>query len=205
MYLKTLKIRIMKTLFALIITAFIGNVALATGGGLKVSLESNELGTTVMEISSSEISTFEIDITNAYGEKLYRMKTKTPRNEFSKYYDFSKLEDGMYWYTVRIDKEKITKKLSLKDGNVAIEEVRRTVDPYFLQEKDLLKITYMNYAKDDVTLILYDSNRQVLARAVLGDSFSLQEAIDISELRYGGYEVVLINEEDIFDYNFFIE
>ena len=194
----------MKTLFAFIITALITSVASASGGGLKVNLASNESGSTVMEISSYEKSSFEIDIRDAYGENLYSMKTEVPRSEFKKRYDFSKLEDGTYWYTVKIDKEKITKTFTVEDGQVEVQKVRKTSEPFFLKEDGLIKISFLNHGQEDVEVILYDINRQILAQAELGNGLSIQKAIDISELRWGDYEVVLFNDEDIYDHEFSI-
>ena len=194
----------MKTVFALIIAVFFANVASASGSGLKVNLASSEQGSALMEISTFGNSSFEIDIRDAYGEKLYSMKTEAPRSEFKKRYDFSKLEDGTYWYTVKIDKEKVTKTFVVEDGKVEVQKIRKTAEPFFLNEDGLLKISFLNHGQENVEVILYDMNRNVLAQAELGNNLSIQKAIDISELRWGDYEVVLVNDEDIYDHEFSI-
>ena len=131
------------------------NDVVLASGNLKVNVVSNEADLTVVEISNFKMSNFEIEVTDEYGEYLYEMKTKAPVNEFKKRYDFSGLEDGIYWYSVKIDKEKITKKLEIENGKVDVLEISKVVEPFFVQHDDLLKFSILNFQQEDVKLFVY--------------------------------------------------
>ena len=192
----------MKTLFAVIIGLFVTNAAIASGN-LKVNLASNEAELTVVEISNAnKISEFEIQLIDAYGEELYRMETKAPRSDLQKRYDLSELEDGVYWYTVKVDKETVTKKLAVEDGRVDVLDIRKSLEPYITKKDDKLMLTLLNYQEEDVKLYVYDSNNSLLAEADLGNDFTITKALDLEELRYGNYEVVIANDLDIFEHRF---
>lgn len=197
----------MKTIKLLVVLVVVGfaNQVWAGSGNLKVNFASNEADFAVVEISSSKMSNFEIDVRNSYGDNLYSLKTETPRNQFKKRYDFSELEDGIYWYTVKIDNEKITKQFSVDNGEIEVLEVRKSAEPYFKQEGDMLHLTFLNYQEDDVTLLVYGKSHKPILETSLGSDFAIHKGIDLSELRFGTYDVVIADENEIYEHTVAIE
>jgi hypothetical protein len=49
---------------------------------------------------------------------------------------------------------------------------------------------------------VYDANSTLLTEADLGDDLAIHRAFDLSELRYGTYDVRIANSTDIFEYRF---
>lgn len=190
-----------KNLLAVFIAVFAFNVVLASGN-LKVNVVSNEADLTVVEISNFKMSNFEIEVTDEYGENLYEMKTKAPVNEFKKRYDFSGLEDGIYWYSVKIDKEKITKKLEIENGKVDVLEISKVVEPFFVQHDDLLKFSMLNFQQEDVKLFVYGPDNKLLTEADLGNDFTINKALNLAKLRSGTYEVVISHDSDTYEHTF---
>lgn len=190
-----------KTIFAALIAIFMVNLAAASGAGnLKVNMKSTTDDFTTVEISSNVISHFEIDVLNAYGDRIYTMETDAPKNSFKKKYDFSKLENGTYWHLVNIDKESTVNKFKVENGKVEILEVRKSIEPFFKFEDDVLKMSYLNPQKEEVKVYVYDRSNALLTKASLGSDFSINKAINFSELRRGSYEVVLVNGMDIHEH-----
>jgi len=185
----------------LILVAVGLNVASASGN-LKVNFESSNADLTVVKISNAQMSNFEIEVTDAEGRDLYSMKTRAPLAQLNKRYDFSNLEEGVYYYRVKIDNEEVRKRLAVEDGVVNVESIRKSVEPYFIHDENMLRFTFLNYQMEDVKVYVYDSSRELLAEADLGNDFSIQRAIPIKELRKGNYSVVISNDEDVFEYDF---
>ena len=66
------------------------------------------------------------------------METTAPTCRLIKKYDFSGLEDGIYWYSVKMDKESTTKRLETKDGNPEVMDIRKSIEPTFTFEDKVL-------------------------------------------------------------------
>ncbi|WP_163324959.1 hypothetical protein [Draconibacterium mangrovi] len=193
----------MKTLFVGIIAMCVASVAMASGN-LRVNMEANENEATVVEISSGEMVHFEIELTDEYGNSIYEMNSEVPRSEMEKRYDFSALDNGTYWYYVRTGDEEIRKQLSIEYGEVEVMDVRKTVEPYFFQEGDQIILSYLNFENENINLYVYENNT-LLTEVALGKDFAIHKAIDLSKLNYGEYEVVLTNENDIYEHSVVIE
>jgi hypothetical protein len=195
-----------KTIFVTLVAMFTVNAVMAKkAGNLKVNMQSAKDELTTVEISSGVISHFEIDVTDAYGKVIYSMETDAPINSLKKNYDFSKLEDGMYWHTVKIDKEATVNKFEVERGNVEILEVKKSIDPFFKFEDSMLKMTFLNPQNEDVEVFIYNSSKTLITQANLGNDFSITKAIDFTGNRFGTYEVVLANGTDIHEYLLTIE
>jgi hypothetical protein len=191
------------SILTMVAAVLMSNVVLASG--LNVNLASNDANMAVMEISNNEMSMFEIEVDNAYGENLYRIKTEAPTNEFKKRYDFSELEDGTYWYSVKIDDEKVVKQLVIEDGIVNVVDVRKTLDPYFVQKDGMLKMSFLNFQQEEVKLYVYGPDSELVTEAKLGNDFTINRAIDISELQKGEYDVVIAHNDDVYEHTFSVE
>lgn len=133
-----------KTIFAALIAIITVNVAMASGAGnLKVNMKSSVDDFTSVEISSAMVSHFEIEVTEAYGEEIYSMETTAPLSSYKKKYNFSELEDGTYWHSVKINKESTVNKFQVTNGNVEILEARKSIEPFFKFENNKLQISYL--------------------------------------------------------------
>jgi hypothetical protein len=192
----------MKTLFVGILAMFTVSVAMASGN-LKVNMADSESEATVMKISNSEMVNYEIKLEDAWGNQIYEMNTEIPRSEINKRYDLSNLENGMYWYSVKTGNEEIRKQLSVNYGEVEVMDVRKTVAPYFYQDGDQIKFTYLNFESEDIRLYVYDNNT-LLKEASLGKDFTIHKIVNLSDLNAGVYDIVLTNDYDIYEHRIVI-
>jgi hypothetical protein len=193
-----------KTIFLALIAIFATNYVMASGG-LKVDFSESENNATLVEMSNVESSHFEITLRDKFGDKIYSFETSVPSFGLNKKYDFSTLENGTYWYSVDVNKQKTLKKLNVKDGKVAIEQVRKSIEPHFIHDGEMLKFSFINPQMEKVGFYVYDSNSGLLAKADLGKDFTIHKAVDLSELRFGDYKVVVTNDMDIYEYKFSIK
>jgi len=191
----------MKTIFLVMIAALVSSVAMADGN-LKAELSANDSEAAVMEISTVEMVHFEIELINDRGLELYSMETDAPRSELTKRYDFSNLEDGNYWYSVLTNNERITKQLELKDGKVHVLDIRKTLDPHFQHEGDMIKMSFLNFEKENIKMYVYDENNNLLEEADLGNEFAIHKGVNLSELYPGRYDLVIANDIETFQHSF---
>lgn len=189
----------MKTIFLVMIATLAANVAMASGN-LKVNLATNESDAALVEITNTKMVNYEINLFDEYGNRLYSMETEAPRNEIKKRYDFSNLEDGDYWYTVKIDKEEITKRLSIENGQVEVADMRKSVEPYFHRDGDMIKLSFLNFENDNVKMYVYDENNALLTEADLGNAFAIHRGVNLADLNPGIYDVVLANDYQVYQH-----
>lgn len=189
----------MKTVLVFLVTTLMAGGAMASGN-LKVNFASNDADVTAVEISNAKLSSYEIEITDEYGFELYSMETTAPVGTLNKKYDFSGLDNGIYWYKVKTDKETKTSRIHVDNGKAKVLDTRKAVEPAFTMKDDMLKFSFLNFPQEDVKLYVYDANNTVLADENLGNGFAISKAIDLSELIYGDYQVVIANDADIFSY-----
>ena len=192
-----------RILIFLLVPTFATNYVMASGG-LRVDFSDSENNATLVEMKNVANTQFEITLKDNYGNTIYTLETSEPSNMLKKKFDFSNLEDDTYWFSVDVNNEKTLKKLNIEKGNVAIEEIRKSIQPFFTKEEDMLKLSFLNPQLEDVNLYVYTANKGLLAQAELGKDFAINKAVDLSELRYGDYHVVLTNKKDIYEYRFSI-
>lgn len=194
------KLATFKTVFVLAIALLVSNVVMASGK-IKVNMDPKDSESAVVEISNSKLSTIEIQIKDSFGETVYSKKTLAKMENFKTKFDFSQLENGFYRFSVKIDKEHTENRFSVEDGDVNLVEVRKSVEPFFDHKNDKLDLTFLNYQKEPVSMFVYDRNRNLLYEKNLGNEFAIHHAVDLSNLRFGDYEVVLANEQETFGYS----
>lgn len=194
----------MKTIFAVMIAGLIGSSAMASGN-LKVNISSGSKELAEVEISNLKMSTFEIDVRNDLGEVVFYKETSAPATSYKRKYDFSRLEDGTYFFTVKVANEFTETKFNIERGEVKIIEEKKMVDPVFVMDNKQLKMSYLNFAQENSTLIVYDQFRNSLYEKDLKSEFVTQHGIDFSKVPRGNYEVVLSSGNNVHSYDVYID
>lgn len=188
-----------KTL-AIVAFIFISGTAFATGN-LNVSIIQGASDEAIVNISNAVKSVYQIEIKNDRGDVIYYKETKSPSKTYQNVYDFSELQDGNYIFSVKLDKELSETDLHIKNGKVNVVEQDKEVDPYFAYDNDLLKLSYLNFDRNNVKLYVYkDGSDEAVFQKDLGSEFAMHEAIDFSKLRTGRYDAVLVGDLDSYEY-----
>ncbi|HSM47784.1 MAG TPA: hypothetical protein VK872_08225 [Draconibacterium sp.] len=194
----------MKTIFALVIAGLIGNSAMASGN-LRVNMTSGSKDLAEVEIMNVKMSTFEIEVKDEYGDVIFYKETKAPATNYKRNYDFSRLEDGTYFFTVKIDNEITETKFNIERSQVNVVEEKKMVDPVFVMDNKQLKLSYLNFAQENTKLIVYDRLRNSLYEKDLKSDFVTQHGLDFSKAPRGDYEVVLSSGNSVHSYDVFID
>lgn len=191
------------TLIALLI--FASGVVMANGN-LKVSIVQGAIDEAVVNISNAVNSVFEIQVNDENGNVIFYKITQHPSTNYSNVYDFSRLDDGLYSFMVNIDNEQSTSTLKVSNGNLNVIEQNKEVDPFFALNNDRLEIAYLNFDQRDIKLYVYESgSNRLLHEEELGKKFVLNHALDLSKLRSGAYDAVLVSNLATHQYDFKID
>lgn len=184
-------------LLGTVLVLFSGAV-LATGN-MKVNIVPVEKDRTVVQILNVEKSNYEIELTNQNGDLVFYKKTDTPTVMYANHYDFSMLNDGNYNLTVKTNDEKLENSLKVTNGQLETTDQKRVAAPYFTVRDNRLELSYLNFELEDLKVMVYDNNTLLFERT-LKPEFAVNYGLDISNLKSGKYDAVLVAENNSFEY-----
>lgn len=189
-----------KAVFIVAVLVFISGTVMATGN-LKVNVIPGEKNETVVRISNINQSHYEIELENEYGDIVFYKETNSPSTTYSQLYDFSMLDDGKYNFTVKVDNEKEVNTLKIKNGKIEVLNQRKEVEPFFLMKDNRLELSYLNFGKENIKLVVYDgSTHELLYEKKLNSDFVINYGLDFSKLKSGKYDAVLASGSNFYEY-----
>ena len=194
---KTIK-SISKVTMLIAFVAF-ANTLMATGN-LKVNILPLSAEKAVVAISNTDASNFQISIENDKGENVYYKETDATSKDYRKIFDFSKLEKGDYKLTVSTEGLTTERSFKIENRNIAIGKESKLIEPYFAFKDGVLKMSYLNFAEEQLSLNFYTKNDLVYSKKI-GDKFNVVEGFDLSKLEKGTYSVVLSTETKNYSYD----
>lgn len=188
----------MKTTFLVTILAILSSAVFASGN-LKVNMSQAESEKAVVSATNLKLDMYEIEVENEYGETVFS-KTTEAKADYKRKYDFSALEDGIYFLNVKHGNEYFKKRFQLETGEVTVLDETRVVEPFFIQKGDNVKMSYLNYPKEEMSIYVYD-DKGLLHEQKLQNEFAVHKSIDMSELRPGTYRIVFASGFEIFEHD----
>ena len=198
--------RTIKTISKLtMLIAFVAfaNTLMATGN-LKVNILPLTSETAVVAISNAVAANFQISIANEKGEVVYYKETEADSKDYRKVFDFSNLDKGDYKLSVSIDGMSSERTFRIANTNIAVGKEKSLLEPYFAYKNGILKLSYLNFPEDNLSVNFYDENTLVYSKSI-GDKFNVTEGFDLSKLDKGAYSVVLSSESKTFSYQLNVE
>ncbi|HKL31745.1 MAG TPA: T9SS type A sorting domain-containing protein [Tangfeifania sp.] len=192
----------MKATLLITVLALISSTVFATGN-LKSNMSQIETDKAVVAATNMKFDLFEIEVKDVFGQTLFS-KTTEAKADYKRTYDFSALEDGVYFLNVNHGNEYYTKRFQLESGEVTVLEERKVVEPYFVQKGHKVKMSYLNFPNDDMSIYVYDDSG-LLHEEELKNEFAVHKSIDMSELRSGEYRIVFSSGYEIFEKDITIE
>jgi hypothetical protein len=172
---------------------------LLAGGNLKVNILPLTSETAVVAISSVDASNLQISIENENGEKVYYKETDAENKDYRKVFDFSNLEKGEYKLSVTTNGLTTERNFTI-DKNIAVGKEKSLIEPYFAYKNGVLKVSYLNFPEENVSLNFYANNDLVYSKEI-GTKFNVTEGYDLSKLDKGSYSVVLSTDSKSYSYD----
>jgi hypothetical protein len=153
----------------------------------------------VVSIINNKEAMFELSITAENGDLVYYKQSVKPLNTYQKIFDFSKLENGIYTMNLKVNDTRLSKNFEVASNGIYVGESKMRFDPYFSYANDVLKLSFLNFDQDNLTLNIYDESGLVY-ESKLGKDFNIVSGYDLSALARGKYSVVLSSKNDEFTY-----
>ncbi len=154
----------------------------------------------VVSIQNENEALFQLSIYAENGDLVYYKQTAKPLNSYQKVFDFKQLDHGNYTMNLKVNDTRLSKEFEVSSRGIAIGESKLRFDPYFAYNNNVLKMSYLNFDAENLSLSIYDEKGLVF-ESKLGKDFSLSTGYDLSSLSAGKYDVVLSSHSDEFTYS----
>lgn len=186
------------------VTMLIAFVAFANtlmaAGNLKVNILPLTADKAVVAISNTDAANFKISIKNDNGETVYYKETDGGSKDYRKIFDFSDLNRGNYKLSVTVNGLTTEREFKIANTNIAVGKEKSLLEPYFGYKNGVLKLSYLNFPEENLSLNVYDGQDLVYTKE-LGNKFNVIEGWDLSKLAKGSYSVVLTSDSKNYSYN----
>jgi len=173
---------------------------LFASGNLKVNIQPLSAEKAIVAISSLTESNLKIKVEDSKGLIVYYKEVADPAGDYKKVFDFSDLEAGQYKLSVESDRLTAEREFEIKSWKIEVGEEKTVLEPYFGYNNGLLRCSYLNFPKENLTLNFYDQ-KQLLYTKEMGRSFNVNEALNISKLDKGTYTAVLSTKDKDYTYD----
>jgi len=140
----------------------------------------------------------EIIVQDENGNTVYYKESKAAP-EVSTVFNLSELENGVYTFQVKTGSASAIQTVKLHNGEVEIRDLKKHHDPYFANNEERMKVAFLNFEGKKMTLRVYKNNEMIFETG-MGNSFVVQKSFDISELKSGVYDVVLVGGNEAYSY-----
>lgn len=159
-------------------------------GNLKVNIQPISAEKALVAISSLTDSNLKITVEDSHGRIVYYKEVAEPTGDYQKIYDFSDLESGNYKLSVESDRLTAERSFEIKNWKIEVGNEKTTLEPFFGYNDGLLRCSYLNFQKENLTLYFYDKQQLIFTKEI-GRNFNVSEALNLSKLNKGTYTAVL--------------
>ncbi len=156
----------------------------------------------VISIQNESAAKFELSIHAENGDLVYYKQSAKPLSTYQKVFDFENLKNGNYTLDLKVNDTRLLKDFAVSSEGLSIGESKLRFDPYFSFKDDVLKLSYLNFDKENYKLNIYSADGLVY-QGRLGKEFGLSAGYDLSRLNSGKYDVVLSSYNN--EYTFSLE
>ncbi|SHF54850.1 hypothetical protein SAMN05444274_106151 [Mariniphaga anaerophila] len=154
----------------------------------------------IVAVTNENPAIFEVSIETENGELVYYKQTNEAVTDFKQVYDFKDLAAGNYVLNMKVNDTKLINDFEVSGNGIEVGESKVRFAPYFDYENGELKLSYLNFDKENLKLYFYN-NEGLVYQTRLGREFNITTGYDLSKLDKGSYRVVLASNDEEFTYN----
>ncbi|MGJ8759988.1 MAG: hypothetical protein ACSHXA_05555 [Polaribacter sp.] len=143
-----------------------------------------------------------LTIKNSNGLTVYNNEIQNS-GDYSKTFDFSALENGIYSAELNKDFEIVIKQFNVENGLVTFlnNKDEKIFKPIIRTEGELLLISKINFNNEPLKVSLYYNDEAVLTETLSGDKI-LKRVYKLSQKETGVYKVVISSDERTYSKEF---
>ena len=136
-----------------------------------------------------------LTIKNGEGIAVYNNEIKNS-GSYSKTFDFSALEDGIYTAELNKDFEIIIKQFFVKNGLVTFlnNKNEKVFKPVIRVENNLLYVSKIAFNNEPLKVAIYYNNEEILSDTIEGNQI-LNRIYKLSERQNGNYKVIVSTDD----------
>ena len=153
---------------------------------------------TLVAAATSADAASEVSVTAEDGQIVYYKRSKAAA-QFKSVLDLSQLTDGKYSVKLKTGKVYAQRELELNQGKVKVIKMKPEIKPVFSCDGDMLKLSYLNFDQNDLSLSVYNGSKLVF-QSELGNKFTIQQAFDLSKMVKGEFDFVLAGPNHAYSY-----
>lgn len=122
-------------------------------------------------------------------------------SKYSKVFDFTQVDDGMYIFTTETGQATVTKTIELKDENIFVKNKEFLFKPIFKMEDDILMVHFLNQLDEEVSVSMKSTTRDYYEEAGYSEMV-YDKSFDVKNLPAGEYTFTLASGNRVYYYNF---
>ena len=119
-----------------------------------------------------------------------------PKGVYSKQFDFSKTENGTYYFIINSGQEKIIYTLSVKSDKINIETKKKFMKPSFEEKDGVILVNFLNLHRSVVHFDIYDADANLILSEKVGKEILVKKAFDFKKTLQGTYTLVLRDDKN---------
>lgn len=154
----------------------------------------------IVSVLNENPAYFEVSILAENGDLVYYKQTSNQVTDFNQIYDFKNLADGKYALNLKVNDTRVINDFEVSRKGIEVGEARVRFAPYFDYKNNELKLSYLNFDEEAMSLSIFNNNGLVY-ESKIGRDFNITKGYDLSSLESGSYRVTLssYNNEYKFD------
>lgn len=185
-------------LSALVLVAVFGIAAAVEKPQMNVIRLDNEKA--LIAIANEKPAHFELSIESENGDLVYYKESETEITNLRQVINYTALEKGLYTLKLKVNDTSATKEFSIDNRGLNVGETKINYDPYFSYSDNVLKLSFLNFDKENIQFRIYN-NGELEFENKLGKDFVISAGYDLSKLKPGKYEIELSSLTNQFSYN----
>lgn len=153
----------------------------------------------LIAISNEKPAHFQLSIESEYGDLVYYKESETELTNLRQVINYAALENGSYTMKLKVNDTFLTTGFKINNKGLNVGETKVNYDPYFSFSDNVLKLSYLNFDKENMQFRIYN-NGDLEYENRLGKDFVITAGYDLSKLEPGKYQIELSSLSNQFSY-----
>jgi hypothetical protein len=154
----------------------------------------------LIAIANENPAYFELSIEEKNGDLVYYKESETEITDLRQVINYSNMDYGFYIFKLKVKDTYVSRDFEINNKGMVVGESKMEYAPHFDYNSDVLKLSYLNFDKENVKFKIYN-NGELVYENKLGNEFVLNAGYNLSKLESGKYQIELTSISNQFSYN----
>jgi hypothetical protein len=154
----------------------------------------------LIAVTNDHPAHFELSIEAKNGDLVYYKESAKEITDLRQVINYSNMDNGFYTLKLKANDTYVLRNIEINNKGIKVGEPKLEYAPHFAYSGDVLKLSYLNFDKENVKFKIYNDGDLVFENK-LGKEFVISAGYDLSKLEKGKYEIELTSMNNQFSYN----